>query len=146
MQFKPKTEKELTEEKLFPPGIYPFEVIEAKETISKAGNEMIVMNLRVFHGGRTQFVTDFLMESTGYKLRHAAVMMGLEKAYDSGNLIASDFEGKEGWAKLKISTDKTGQYPAKNVVVDYVRPPVEAGSARDAKAASAGLDEDEIPF
>ena len=75
MNFTPKSEKELSEENLFPAGIYPFEILEATDKTSKKGNDMIELKLRVFHGERHQIVNDYLLESIGYKLRHAAVTL-----------------------------------------------------------------------
>lgn len=148
MNFTPKTEKELSEENLFPAGVYPFEVLEAKDTTSKKGNEMIELKLRVFHGERHQFVNDYLLESIGYKLRHSAVTLGLGDAYESGSLSGHDYKGKSGFVKLKITKDKTGTYPDKNEVADYVEEPKAGGGPLAPKAGTGGNDpaDDDIPF
>lgn len=147
MKFTPKSEKEIQDENLFPAGVYPFEVVKAEDETSKSGNEMIHLKLRVFSGARTQFVDDYLLESMAYKLRHAAVTLGLESEYESGRIAASDFEGKEGYLKLIIKKDKKGEYPDKNAVGDYVEEPKSSGPATP-KAGTGGEDDasDDIPF
>jgi hypothetical protein len=122
MKFTPKSEKEIAEANLWPAGEYGFEVIDAKDKVSKTSQaEMIELKLKVYNDdGGFIFVNDYLLESLAYKLRHAAVCCGLEANYDAGNLLANDFAGKMGKLKLKIQKDKSGLYPDKNTVGDYV--------------------------
>jgi hypothetical protein len=114
---------------------------------------MIELTVRVFKpDGSFSLVTDYLLESMAYKLRHAAVACGLEKTYDAGTLKADDFIGKEGMLKLNIQKDKNGQYPDRNSVKDYIVP--KEGDSKvviPKDALSKALDgndglEDEIPF
>lgn len=140
MQIKPKTEQEIQEEGLFKAGVYPFEVVKAEDKQSKAGNEMIELNLRVFGAGdQTTFVRDFLLESMAHKLRHAVVKMLGEDVYNSGSFSAADFKGREGWVKIGIEKGKDA-FPDKNRVIDYVDEPQPeaAGVATNA--------EDDIPW
>lgn len=155
MQFTPKTEKEIAEDGLFPPGVYPFEIIGAENKISKKGNEMIELRLRVFHGSEQTLIHDYLLESIAHKLRHAAERLGLIREYNEGALDAADFHGKSGWAKISIQPDKTGAYPDRNTVVDYVVEPVSKSEAEHIKSKANGYaplekakdaDGDEIPF
>jgi len=145
MKFTPKTEKELTEENLFPKGVYPFEIIKSEDKTSSKGNEMIVLNLRVFHGERSMFCNDYLLEAFGFKLRHAAVTLGLSATYDDGVISAADFTGKSGWAKVGIEEDKSGKYPDKNSILDYVGNPSKDPSSQ-VSVQKAGEDDDDIPF
>lgn len=140
MKFQAKSEKELKEANLLQPGIYDFEVIAAEDKISAAGNEMIALNMKVYGDNRTVYVTDYLMEKMAFKLRHACDACELLKAYESGELQASDFEGKSGKVKLKIDTDKEGKYADKNGVADYVK------SESDGALAKSVEDSDSIPF
>ncbi len=48
LSFKPTTEKEIAESMNIPPGIYPFEVMEAIASVSKKNNPMIEADLRLF--------------------------------------------------------------------------------------------------
>lgn len=114
---QPKTEEELDMDRLLPKGTYDFEIVKAEEKTSKKGNDMIDVNLKVYHGEGFQFVRDFLMEAMPHKLRHFAETTGLIEAYDSGSLQASDIVGRSG--KVRIDIEPAGEYPAKNVVKDY---------------------------
>lgn len=125
MRFKPKSEKEIQEER-FPvlkPGKYHFEVMAASEEVSKKGNQMIVLKLKILDDSLNvlTFLKDYLMETMSYKLRHAAYSCDLGSQYDAGELHADQFIGKSGMLDLGIQKDKTGQYPDKNNVNDYVK-------------------------
>jgi hypothetical protein len=154
VRFTPKTEKELAEDGLWEPGIYDFEILGAEEATSKAGNDMIKLRVKIFNqSGGSQIVFDYLMEAVAYKLRHAAEACGLLKQYEGGTLEAYDFEGKSGQAKVSIQKDKTGQYPDKNGIADYLPAPQQAAPQRGATSqrrpapATAGRDlDDDIPF
>jgi hypothetical protein len=155
VKFEPKTEKQLAEESLLPPGTYDFEVFDAEEKVSRNNNDMIVLKLFVFDaGGTRRIVTDWLLASVAHKLRHAAEAMGLLEQYEAGELTPDDFLGKTGKVKLRISKDATGRYPDQNSVVDYVREGASSadgdarkpqGGTRPRAMVGAPMD-DEIPF
>ena len=129
MRITPRTEAEIQSENLFPPGEFDFEILEAEETTSKAGNEMIRLKLKVFsESGNFIIISDYLLESVAYKLRHACEAVGMVERYESGKLDAMDFQGKSGRLKLRI--DKSDNYPDKNGVKDYI--------ARDAATFTPG--------
>lgn len=122
MEFKPRTEKELAESRLWAKGIYEFEVSDAFEKLSKSsGKPMIELKVRVFRpDGTSRIVSDYLVEQRGDKLRHAAEACGLLDQYNSGSISNADFHHKRGKLKLGVEKDKTKTYSDKNVVVDYV--------------------------
>jgi hypothetical protein len=148
MQVTPKTEKEAQEAGLFPAGKYPFEVVDAKEKVSTKGNEMIELKLAIYDAaGNARYVFDYLMESFPLKLRHAAIVCGLEAAYDGGILNADDFKGKTGIAKVFIKTDKNGQYADNNAIADYFEADGEAAATPQKPSGKTPNDlDDEIPF
>lgn len=143
MKLTPKSEKEVSNFKVFPKGIYDFEVITAEEKTSKAGNDMIEVRLRVFdaEGNRTT-VTDYLMEAIAYKLRHAAAACGLLGSYEQGQLNADNMVGCCG--KVVLAVETPVGYPEKNVVKDYISPK-EGEKLPEKKSPSKELD-DSIPF
>lgn len=148
MRFTAKSEKEIKEERLLPEGEYPFQISGGEDKISKSGNEMIQLMVRVFKpDGNFQLVTDYLLESMSYKLRHAAEACGLLSKYESGELLGTDFIGKTGHLKLKIQVDKTGQYADKNFVADYlIKPVAEAGATPAPAEKPKDTLADEIPW
>jgi hypothetical protein len=122
VSFTPKTEKQLHEETLIPAGIYPFRVLTAEDKRSKAGNDMIEVELQLFMpDGRTRSLTDWLMAKMQFKLFHFCAYTGLAMKYDAGTLAATDCIGREGFAKIGVQADKSGQYPDRNNVADYMR-------------------------
>lgn len=142
MNFTPKTEEQINEEGLLPKGTYDFEVLEAKDTTSKNGNEMIWLKLGVFDAnGNSRHVYDYLLEALAYKLRHAAVTCGLEEQYNEGSLNAGHFLNRSG--RCKIDIEKGGEYPSKNVVRDY---DTEGKVQNGAVAPQEPALNDEIPF
>lgn len=118
MRFTPKTQEELDFENLLPKGEYDFEVVKAEDAVSKKGNEMIKVNLKVFHGEGFQFVTDYLMEAMAYKLRHFFETIGMIDAYNAGSVQAADLVGACGKVRIDIEP-ASGEYAAKNTVKDY---------------------------
>ena len=156
MKFTPKSEEDIQKEGLMPAGIYPFTVLEAVDTVSKAsGNEMIKIKLAVYDNeGRERHLYDYLLESMAAKFRHFCVQTGMEGRYQDGSVAAEHCEGKDGYVKIKIGKAK-GDFPAKNEVDDYVAKPDNAaptGQRSDAdrlKKPGTGVDDsgdDEIPF
>jgi hypothetical protein len=150
MKIIPKTEAEVkTDFPVWKPGVYDFEIMEAEDTVSKNGNDMIKLKVAVYNDeGNFQNIFDYLLESVAYKLRHCAYACGIGTAYEAGELEAIDFLGKTGKCKVTIQKDKTGQYADKNGIGDYIVPePVETAPAKTAtrKPVTADLD-DEIPF
>lgn len=120
MKFTPKTNEEIQRESLMPDGSYDFTVARAEDTHSKAGNEMLKVNLCIYsEKGSQYYVYDYLLEAMAWKLRHFAYAVGCQKQYDAGVLTASDVQGKSGTLRL-VHEDGTDQYPAKNVVKDYI--------------------------
>lgn len=144
MKFSPKTDQQIAEESEFTPwkdGVYDFEITAAEDRLSKAGNEMIALTIKVYDvSGASRTVFDYLLESVAYKLRNAASACGVLHLYDGGSLDASDFEGRTG--KLKLGTQPAKDiYAAKNIVKDYV---IEKPKGK-VTSAPGDLD-DEIPF
>jgi len=150
MKFTPRTDEDLAAEGLLPKGEYDFEVQDAEDTTSKAGNDMIKVRLSVLdnEGTSAHTIWDYLLESMAYKLKSFADATGLSSEYAAGSLQASDLIGRAGRAKIDIDPEKNG-YPAKNVIKSYVRAasaPRAAGSGAKGKYP-AGYDlSDEIPF
>ncbi len=164
MQTTPKTRKEINDEALWPKGIYGFEVVSAEEKTSSKGNEMIEIQLVVSDDqNRTRKLRDWIMDAMPEKQLNFCEAGGLMKQYESGNISARDCIGVTGYLKLVIQEDKTGQYPAKNSVANYV-PPVDerqqelVGVGASKKSAFvprsngagpapfAPVDDDSVPF
>lgn len=156
MQFTPKSESEIKREEdvraLWPRGTYDFEVTEYSDEVSKAGNDMIKLRLRVFHpDGGTRTIFDYLMPQFDAKLRHACDCMGVSDRYKKGQLEAADFDGGSGKLILYVKKGQNG-YADQNAVADYVKPEGAPGlAARPAKNVTSKVDQstdldDEIPF
>lgn len=124
MPYTPKTEEDLIKESLYPDGDYDFEVIGTQDTVSKSGNDMYVLKLKVFNDDDYTLLTDYIAFGSNFgerKFRHAADTCGLLDVYSTGNLKADDFLKKCGKVKIKIQ-EGSAQYPnPKNVVVDYIK-------------------------
>lgn len=119
MKFRPQMEESL-DSSLLQPGIYEFHVTNAVDEVSKKGNDMITLTLRVSDGNDlSRVVTDYLLPARKFKLKRAALACGAGEQYNNGELLAQHFLDKAG--KLKLGTqDPENGYPAKNVVLDYV--------------------------
>ena len=119
MQFTPRTEKELAESRLMKKGVYDFEILDALEKTSKAGNTMIELKVKVSNGNGGRVLADYLLAETPEKLLHCASACGMADRYETGSLSDGDFRGKRGKLKLTVEKGKNG-FPDRNVVADYV--------------------------
>ncbi len=130
-----------------PPGIYGFEVLEAKETTSRKGNPMLALTL-LFNDGR---VWDYILADNGKRIAQFCACVGVDA---TGEVEPRDLIGREGRARLSI--EESPGYPAKNKVEAYlpttVPQPAEAsptgptdGPAPDAGAPGVAA-EDNLPF
>lgn len=150
MKYTPKSENQLKENNMWPEGEYGFEVLDqtafgstvirTEETQSRAGNDMLVVVLRVYNDeGRHKNIVDYIIPDgpMEFKLRHIADCCSVLDKYDSGKLSASDLIGKQGFVILKQGKG-TDKYPAKNEVKDYV-----VGKGKPSNIPS---EEDEIQF
>lgn len=151
MQFTPKTEEQIADERLWAEGEYDFQITWGMDKVSKSGNDMIELEIMVYNAdGHFITVRDYLMEKMMYKLAHAAKACGLGNEYNSGSLEGEMFSGKSGRLKLGKQEGKDG-YGPKNVVKDYIvdGPSKKETPVMDRKAevkTSNGFTDDEIPF
>jgi hypothetical protein len=146
MRFAPKTDAELADA-AFAPGTYDFEVAEAEDTVSKAGNEMISVKLRIFNkaGGHIH-VFDWLLEAMAFKLKHATEAMGLADAYRRGELEAHQMIGRAG--RVICVAGDNGYLKVKDYeVAKGGGVPARAGTGTRASTAATKDDlDDSIPF
>ena len=150
MKFAPKSPEELALDGLFPAGKYPFEVIKSEDAVSKSGNEMVKLSLKVYgQGERVTTVFEYLMASNQQRLSQFCTFTGLAAKYEAGELEASDCEGRQGWVCIKIQPAKDG-YDPRNVVNYYCPKPegtVAGAPAARLAAKPNDLEElDSIPF
>ncbi len=152
MKVTPRTENEIAALNLLPNGWYPFTISDAEEKTSKAGNEMIVLNVRVYSDRGSVFIKDFLMDTEfgAGKLRSCAETCGQLEAYESGRLSADDLDGREGFARVGIEKSKDSQFPDKNKIWMYAKekpkPKGEETKATSKAPALSDPPEDDIPF
>jgi hypothetical protein len=152
MKFTPKTKEELQQAGLLPDGVYDFEVVKATDKISKNGNDMLELQLKVWgNDGREVMVFDYLLEAMAFKLRHFAEETGLIGKYEAGELHDYDCLGKSGKVSLIVKASKISAsgntYPPKNAVKDYIsdNKAKSNGSLPPQKSVDNNLDAD-IPF
>lgn len=139
--FQPLTEQECLN--LLPDGEYSFLVKDAESTTSKrTGLPMMKLILDVYdHKGRAHSVTDYLIESLMYKVKHFCDSVGLEKEYSSGQFTPNDCINKSGMVKIIVDEPSDPKYLPKNAVKDYIKPQLN----NDSLKANEIVD-DKIPF
>lgn len=155
MKYTPKSEEELEKEKqdainasLLPNGEYDFEVLGYSDKKASSGADMITLKLGIFdENGDTRIVYDYLTESMGWKIRHAADACGLLSNYDAGTLNAESFDSATGKVKLKTQKGNKDYPNPKNVVEDYVkRDGAQPVANVPMQTMASTLNNDEIPF
>ena len=148
MKVQPKSESDIALANLIPDGVYPFEVLEAKETRSTKGNDMTALKVNVVHADGEKVIFDYLVsiDSMAYKIRHFAESIGMLAEYEAGDLPAEQMVGRTGSAKVG-NQPAQGGYDAKNVIKDYIKGlPSAEKTAKAHKAAAEVLQDDDIPF
>ena len=152
--FTPMSEEEIQSMNLIPEGIYDFEVLKANQKVSKSGNEMIEMQLKVWDKeGKTHLIYDYLVSTQNmtYKIKHFCDTVGLEKEYLAGTFNVEACEGLDGKAHILIQNGQKnpagGFYPNKNAVKDYVDNtcPNEKKEEKESSNNEQNLNDD-IPF
>ena len=121
MQFTPKSEQEITDSKVAKAGIYAFEIQDAWEKKSAAGNDMFELKVEVSNGnGMRRTLPDYLLPKgiSAEKLLHCSIACGIRAKYDSGLLSHEDFIGKRG--RVRLGIEKKKGFPDRNVIEDYL--------------------------
>lgn len=116
MNYNTRTEKELTEANLLPKGEYPFEIADAREEKSKAGNDMLVLEVDcIGDTGARKRITDYIVPGTIWadkKLHDCMWAVGLGPKYGTGTVMADELIGRSGYAGVGI--DKGKPFTAKD--------------------------------
>lgn len=86
--------------KLVPGEVYPFEIVEAEETVTTKGNPCINLKLLVFVEDVQRTLYDKLMPQLPEKLRSFCECFGLMEQYKSRSVSAVDCGAGEGWIRL----------------------------------------------
>lgn len=163
MEFKPETDREIEEQMCLAEGNYDCEVFDAIEKVSKNGNPMIELQLRVFaDDGSTRLLRDWLLASPSLakrKLSRFCRSVGLDAEYESGHVTAEDCIGRSG--RCVIKREHSDTYGLQPKVDTYepadgpLKPSPRRGDADDSRplktpqeAAQAAqeLDDNDIPF
>lgn len=131
--------KRMREEALPAKGCYHFTVLHTREKTSVSGNEMFIFKLKLELNNKSFnfFSTIVLMPKMFWQLEHFGLATGLSEKIDSGNLMAQECDGKEGYLELDHRVNKeTGEIEA--YVKDYIKPEI-------LEPETAGFIDDDIP-
>jgi hypothetical protein len=149
MRVTPRTDSDLKREQLFEPGEYDFEIESAEDRVSKTGNEMVAIKMKVFAGERRAYVRDWLLDKMAHKLKHFCYSVGMGEKYEAGGINAADCQGRAG--RVYIVIEDNPDFGPQNRVKDYVVPTgtkevVKAVKPMPSAAAAAASHDDSIPF
>lgn len=141
----PRSAEDIIKDTVWPDAIYDFKIIGAKDDVSKASNnEMIVIDLEIFDKERgTQVIRDYLLEVIPLKLRYCVEVCGIADKYNAGLVTADDFLGKTG--RVMIKEDRSPGYNPKNAVNQYITDGFE-DKAKPSTEPPAGHPVDSAPF
>jgi hypothetical protein len=122
--FTPKKDEELVT--LLKEGEGTFTVLNAIEATSKKGDPMIKLLLECYDcENRKGNIFEYLIFTDNVfcerKIKHFCFAVGLEKEYESGKLNHFECQGRSGNLLIGIQKDKTGAYPDKNCVYDFLK-------------------------
>jgi len=122
--FTPKKDEDLV--KLLKEGEGTFTVLSAIEATSKKGDPMIKLLLECYDSeNRKGNIFEYLIFTDNVfcerKIKRFCYAVGLEKEYESGKLNHFECSGHSGNLLIGIQKDKTGAYPDKNCVFDFLK-------------------------
>lgn len=128
-----------------PEGYYDFECVKAVNKVSRSGNDMIEVTLRVHYSGESIEVRDWLLGKWPKKLKHFCQQAGLMRQYEAGEVTPEDCVGVGGVCYLVLDEyigDDHKKY-TNSKVDDYGRP-----SNDEAKSTlpPRAQDDDDLPF
>lgn len=143
MKYQPLTKEELAAQRgTLKPGLCEFQVVDAQDQISKSGNDMVKLSLRVWDSeGKEGQIFDYLVASASWKIASFFESIGNPQAYESGEIDTVVVVGAAGKAKLEIEKDPT--YGDKAKIKAYLKPQ-EKKEVKDADTIRQ--DDDLIPF
>lgn len=158
MRFTPLSDQEADaqESGLWPEGEYSYEIQDAEETLSAAGNESIKLTVRLSNDfGEHTMVWNYLTNTpkAAWRIKQFAASCGMLSQYESGMLVAPEIINRRGMCKIGIQ--KSEGYRDKNVVVAWLKgtaTPIASNPVRKsvplakAKVPASDLDDDSIPF
>jgi hypothetical protein len=140
---------------LWQSGTYDYEVREATEATSQAGNDMTKLEVWIYNkSGQRRLIFDYLVagEKTAWKIRSFAESCGLMQQYKSGELTTVDIVGRTGICQVDAQ-EESGAFPARNIIRSYVKMKNDPQSAAEPTARRSakepvgrGIIDDEIPF
>lgn len=148
MKYDPKEVESAANEEfpLLPDGEYEAEVIECEETVSKKGDPMFAIKLNIPDpkGGKWGYhIYDYISPNWFQKkFKSFFASMGQEKMYETGDIDAALLIHQFVTADIGTE-DEDEQWPAKNVVLMYVKP--EVAKAKNAPVVDA-KDNSDLPF
>jgi hypothetical protein len=128
------------------PGEYTVEVVNAEETVSQKGSDMIELKLRVQPSGATMFDHLVFMESVFWKIDSFRAATGESVTPDEEvEIQADDLIGRTGRARLTVE-EFNGR--KRNKVAAWLppKPAMPAPAAAAAGATAKPKDDDNIPF
>jgi hypothetical protein len=118
--------RKASQRRLLPAGDYPARIINAVETRSKAGNDMIELLVAVRGKNGERELPDWLVANDrgALKTRHASEAVGALAKYEAGEIGQEDFPGHD--VRVKIIVERRRNFPDLNRIEDYAR---EVGSS-----------------
>lgn len=145
MRTDPKTEEQINESKLIPPGFYDFLVEDAKAKYSKSGNEMIELRLKIFMpNGSERIIFDYLLAAMDFKLRHFSECTDNLAHYEADDLLPEHCMYKSGKLEIIIQKGKDN-FGDRSSVKDYVADKI-ANAPALAAPVKNDFEDDALPF
>lgn len=125
------------------PGDYQVEVVDAVETVSKGGHEMIELKLRTSAGN---YLYDFLVftENAYWKIDAFRAATGERVTPEETEITGDDLIGRSGTARLTVE-EFNGK--RRNKVAAWLTPRLgEKPAANPASKSQTSASDDNIPF
>lgn len=95
-------------------------IINAVDTKSKQGNEMIEADFKIYDpAGLQPTIKHYFVDKAPGMFKKLCIVLDLN--FESGDIAAETLKGKSLKVLIKIQTDKSGQYSDKNVIAAFAK-------------------------
>ncbi|XHR30880.1 MAG: DUF669 domain-containing protein [Chthoniobacteraceae bacterium] len=126
------------------PGDYTIEVINATETVSKKGSDMIELQLKVLPDGAVFFDYLVFVKNAFWKIDAFRAAVGETVLPDEDiDIHADNFIGKQGRARLSVEEFEGRK---RNKIAAWLLPEMQKTATPPAGAKKKANDDDDLPF
>lgn len=125
-------------------GIAKFKFVDAEETMSKKGNPMLVLNIRVTDpDNKSAVYKEYVVPANSWKIANFLSALGKREDYDRPPFEWRNYQGQTGFCKIKYVEHEYQSNKSLRLELSFLNPEEEKNEMPDAMNAEFN---DDITF